>query len=99
MELNDFTLMESPSSDLMLLQVIKRYESNRKSPAESINTPYKYNDTHFYSKITFFWLNPFLHRGYEAPLEENDFGEIPENERSRKDYYEFLKIFSKQEVS
>lgn len=78
------------------LQIIKRYENSRKSPAESKNITYKHSNVHFYSKITYFWLNPLLYKGYQEPLEENDFGEIPENERSKQDYDKFSRIYSKQ---
>ncbi|KOB78708.1 putative ATP-binding cassette transporter sub-family C member 8 [Operophtera brumata] len=77
-------------------EIINRYENNRKSSAESKNIAYKHSDVHFYSRISYFWLNPLLYKGYVEPLEENDFGEIPENERSKKDYDNFSRIFSKQ---
>lgn len=80
------------------LQILKRYENNRKSPVQSKNIVYKHTDVHFYSKISYFWLNTLLYKGYKEPLEENDFGELPDNERSKKDYDQFSRIYSKQVV-
>lgn len=89
--------MQSEMNDINNnLQISKRYENNRKSPHGYKNIAYKHSDVHFYSKISYFWLNPLLYKGYGEPLEENDFGEIPENEQSKKDYDNFARIYSKQ---
>lgn len=72
-------------------EVTKRFRNDLKSNIPNIC--YKHNDTHFYSKITFFWLNSLLHKGYKSPLEPDYLGELPEDEHSLKYYKEFLKIF------
>lgn len=81
---------------LIHLQIMKRYENKRISPAESKNIAYKHGDVHFYSKVSYFWLNSLLYKGYQEPLEESDFGEIPETEQSKNDYDNFSRLFSKQ---
>ncbi|XP_041976836.1 ATP-binding cassette sub-family C member 9-like [Aricia agestis] len=70
-----------------------------KSSPESKNESYKYNDTHFYSKITFFWLNSLLYRGYETPLEKADLGSTPENEKSKNFYNKFKYVFNSQKAT
>ncbi|PZC84367.1 hypothetical protein B5X24_HaOG200320 [Helicoverpa armigera] len=72
-------------------EVTKRFRNDLKTNVPNIC--YKHNDTHFYSKITFFWLNSLLHKGYKSPLEPDYLGELPEDEHSVKYYKEFLKIF------
>ncbi|KAL4702536.1 hypothetical protein ACJJTC_001421, partial [Scirpophaga incertulas] len=74
-------------------EIAKRYQSHEKSSSGIENVSYKHSDTHFYSKITFFWLNPLLRRGYESPLEANDLGELPEDETSNVYYQNFKRIF------
>ncbi|KAH9643886.1 hypothetical protein HF086_012761 [Spodoptera exigua] len=77
--------------------VTKRFRNDLISnPA---NICYKHNDTHFYSKISFFWLNSLLKKGYKSPLEPDYLGELPEDERSVKYYKEFLKIYKNLEKS
>ncbi|CAH2074102.1 unnamed protein product, partial [Iphiclides podalirius] len=67
-------------------------ESSRKD-----NTSYKHNETHFYSKITFFWLNSLLYKGYwEMSQDENDFGNLPDDERSLNFYEKFKRIYHKR---
>lgn len=79
-----------------LFQVTKRFRNDLKSnPA---NICYKHNDTHFYSKISFFWLNSLLKKGYKSPLEPDYLGELPEDERSVKYYKELVKIYKNLEV-
>ncbi|KAF9410974.1 hypothetical protein HW555_010106 [Spodoptera exigua] len=78
-------------------EVTKRFRNDLISnPA---NICYKHNDTHFYSKISFFWLNSLLKKGYKSPLEPDYLGELPEDERSVKYYKEFLKIYKNLEKS
>ncbi|XP_035436877.2 ATP-binding cassette sub-family C member Sur-like [Spodoptera frugiperda] len=78
-------------------EVTKRFRNDLKSnPA---NICYKHNDTHFYSKISFFWLNSLLKKGYKSPLEPDYLGELPEDERSVKYYKELVKIYKNLEDS
>ncbi|CAG9096741.1 unnamed protein product [Plutella xylostella] len=84
-------------------EVTKSFYKNCKpsaAPTQSVhNVAYEHCDAHFYSKITFFWLNPLLYRGYETPLESEDLGELPEKERSYKHYHKFNKIYKDQVLS
>ncbi|XP_026329931.1 ATP-binding cassette sub-family C member Sur-like isoform X2 [Hyposmocoma kahamanoa] len=79
-------------------EVTKRYQSHQK-PTTDVNTTYKHSDTHFFAKISFFWLNTLLYRGYESPLEQDDLGELPDNEQSQKYYKIFKKLYKDQENS
>lgn len=72
----------------------KRHRDNHKSSIEHHNISYKHNNTHFYSKITFFWLNNLLWSGYESPLEEDDLGDVPEDEKSMIYYQKFKTIYN-----
>lgn len=78
-------------------EVTKRFRNDLKSNPDNIC--YKHNDTHFYSKISFFWLNSLLKKGYKSPLEPDYLGELPEDERSVKYYKEFVKIYKNLENS
>ncbi|XP_068629390.1 ATP-binding cassette sub-family C member 9 [Battus philenor] len=77
-------------------EVTKRPQLRQESTAKG-NVIYKHNETHFFSKITFFWLNSFLYKGYcdTSPC-QNDFGELPDDERSSMFYERFKKIYTKQ---
>ncbi|KAM3963463.1 LOW QUALITY PROTEIN: sulfonylurea receptor [Aphomia sociella] len=76
-------------------EVAKRRRREQQKPTtEDEHTTYKHNDTYFYSKIAFFWLNPLLYKGYLSPLEQDDLGELPENEKSQIYYEKFKRIYS-----
>ncbi|CAH2259124.1 jg9979 [Pararge aegeria aegeria] len=79
-------------------EVTKRLQSRQKSSTESDNIYYAYNETHFFSKVTFFWLNCFLYKGYFLP-DDNNFGGIPENERSNIYYEKFKKIYYNKKLN
>lgn len=83
-----------------LFQVSKINHTHQQSSSKD-STSYKHNETHFYSKITFFWLNSLLYKGYwEVLQEEDDFGDLPDDESSSKFYEKFKMIYDKQkEVS
>ncbi|XP_050344711.1 ATP-binding cassette sub-family C member Sur-like isoform X2 [Nymphalis io] len=76
-------------------EVTKRSNCRIKSSTESKNTLYLYNDTHFYSKITFFWLNTFLYKGYRLHLDNEDLKEVPEDETAKKHFKKFKAIINK----
>lgn len=84
---------------MQLFQVTKRSHGRQKPSSDTENVAYKHNNTHFYSKISFFWLNLLLYRGYEAPLENDDLGELPEQEQSRRYYHKFKRIYEEEEAS
>ncbi|KAJ2952805.1 hypothetical protein O0L34_g7165 [Tuta absoluta] len=79
-------------------EVTKKSEIRQKPTTEN-NVTYRHHDTHFFSKISFFWLNGLLRKGYEAPLEHDDLGDLPENEISKKYYDKFRRIYKEQENS
>ncbi|XP_049867154.1 ATP-binding cassette sub-family C member 3 [Pectinophora gossypiella] len=79
-------------------EVTKR-SRGRQKPSTETNTTYKHHDTHFFSKISFFWLNTLLRKGYEAPLEEDDLGDLPEREHSQIYYQKFCRVYKEQENS
>ncbi|XP_038215201.1 ATP-binding cassette sub-family C member Sur [Zerene cesonia] len=66
---------------------------NQKSPNDS-GVIYKYNETHFYGKITFFWLNSLLYKGCDIPLETDDLGPLPDEEKSKTCYEKFEQNYS-----
>ncbi|CAB3242093.1 unnamed protein product [Arctia plantaginis] len=72
-------------------EVRKRFRNDQSNHIPNIC--YKYNDTHFYSKVTFFWLNSLLRKGYRAPLDPDYLGDLPDDERSIHYYKEFDKIY------
>lgn len=74
-----------------LQQVAHRPQSWPKSTGDFDKTLYKYSQTHFYSKITFFWLNPLLYKGFWSPLEKDDLGDIPKTEHANT-YFDKLKV-------
>ncbi|XP_072943840.1 ATP-binding cassette sub-family C member Sur [Epargyreus clarus] len=80
-------------------EVSKRLQIRQKSTPAPDNITYRHNKTHFFSKISFFWLNSLLYRGYETGLEQDDLGELPEEERSNKYYQKFKRIYNKQEIT
>lgn len=83
-----------------MLQVAKRFQNNQKSSTDNLSdVTYLHNDSHFYSKISFYWLNPLLYKGYMSPLEQDDLGELPEEEKAIKHYTKLKKIYNYQKVS
>ncbi|XP_073944088.1 sulfonylurea receptor isoform X3 [Choristoneura fumiferana] len=78
-------------------EVTKRFQKDQKSSTDNLSdVTYLHNDSHFYSKISFYWLNPLLYRGYVSPLEQDDLGELPEVEKSIKHYTKLKRIYNNQ---
>ncbi|XP_013182103.1 PREDICTED: ATP-binding cassette sub-family C member 8 [Papilio xuthus] len=76
-------------------EVTKRNHGPQESFTKD-NVSYKHSETHFFSKITFFWLNPLLYKGYyETTHDEDDFGELPDDEKSSTIYARFKRIYQK----
>ncbi len=73
------------------------YVKRRKSSASTLfeECVYCYNDSALPSKLTFAWLLPLLRRGYKAPLELDDLGRLPGEERARV-HHQRLKQYLKQ---
>ncbi|XP_063359524.1 ATP-binding cassette sub-family C member Sur [Cydia amplana] len=74
-------------------EITKRIQNTQKSSSDILtDISYLHNDCHFYSKITFYWINSLLYKGYESPLEQEDLGELPQDERSVRHYNKLKKI-------
>lgn len=78
------------------MQVRKRFRNDQSNHVPNIC--YKHNDTHFYSKVTFFWLNSLLSKGYKVPLDPDYLGDLPDDERSIHYYKQFDKIYRNKNV-
>lgn len=59
---------------------------------------YKHSHSTFLSKITFFWLTPFLWRGYNDPIELDDLGTLHEADTCRTNYDRFHFIYRSFQV-
>ncbi|KAK0080738.1 hypothetical protein PV325_013438 [Microctonus aethiopoides] len=62
------------------------------------NTRVSYKHTHsaLLSKLTFHWVVDLLMRGYRAPLDLNDLGELPEEESTVIQFEKFRRIYDEQ---
>ncbi|XP_028037616.1 ATP-binding cassette sub-family C member Sur-like isoform X1 [Bombyx mandarina] len=77
--------------------VTKHFSHRDKTTNSSSKVSYKHNSSHFYSKISFYWINGLLYKGYESPLEMEDLGELPDKEKSVKYYKKFHSIYKSVE--
>lgn len=59
---------------------------------------YKYATANLYSKATFFWLTPLLWVGYTIPLELEDLGQLPKEERTEYQFKKFHDIYTREMV-
>ncbi|XP_020269793.1 ABC transporter C family member 10-like [Asparagus officinalis] len=50
----------------------------------------------FFSRMSFWWLNPLLKSGYKKPLQEKDIPTLDEDDRTENCYYSFLGELNKQ---
>ncbi|CAK1581990.1 unnamed protein product [Parnassius mnemosyne] len=89
-------LMSSVDCVCFYDEVTKRNQGRQESSRKD-NVFYRHSESHFYSKITFFWLNSFLYRGYsEISQDHDDFGELPEEEKSSMFYERFKRFYKNQ---
>lgn len=81
-----------------LLQIEKSKRYNIRGTG---NTRVSYKHTHsaLLSKLTFHWVVDLLMRGYRAPLDLNDLGELPEEESTVIQFEKFRRIYEEQRVS
>lgn len=49
-----------------------------------------------FSRLSFWWLNPLMNKGYEKSLEENDIPRLSENDRAETQYSLFLERLNEQ---
>lgn len=59
---------------------------------------YRHTSSVLLSKLTFYWVVDLLRRGYRAPLDLNDLGELPEEESTVIQFEKFRKIYEEQRV-
>lgn len=59
---------------------------------------YRHSHSTFLSRITFFWLTPFLWRGYHDPIELDDLGTLHEADTCRTHYDRFHFIYRSFQV-
>lgn len=53
----------------------------------------------FLSRITFHWVTDLLSRGYHAPLELYDLGQLPDKETTRNQFERFHDIYESERVT
>ncbi|XP_046482248.1 ATP-binding cassette sub-family C member Sur isoform X1 [Neodiprion pinetum] len=76
-----------------LVQKDRKYTVHRQ---QSSNISYKHREAPFLSRITFHWVVELLGRGYQAPLDLQDIGELPSEESTRVQFEKFWKIYKKE---
>jgi hypothetical protein len=59
---------------------------------------YKHATASLYSKATFFWLTPLLWVGYINPLELEDLGQLPKEEKTEHQFKKFHDIYISERV-
>ncbi|VVD03568.1 unnamed protein product, partial [Leptidea sinapis] len=79
------------SVTVMCAVVTKRSEDLKSSQTTS-NVSYKHYESHFYSRITFFWLNSFLYNIYDNHIEDLSLGTLPEEEKTKISYQRLRNI-------
>ncbi|XP_014489002.1 PREDICTED: ATP-binding cassette sub-family C member Sur [Dinoponera quadriceps] len=70
--------------------VIRKNNNRRKSYRQSVSP--------FLSRITFHWVTDLLWRGYRAPLELHDLGELPKEESTRNQFDRFRNIYETEKL-
>lgn len=78
------------------MQKCRRYTVKR--PDDARNT-YVHSASPFLSRITFHWVTDLLSRGYHAPLELHDLGQLPHEETTRNQFERFRDIYENERVT
>lgn len=60
---------------------------------------YRYNFANWWSKLSFYWLMPLLIKGFKEPLELEDLGQLPEEERIQYQFKRFTNVYYSLKVS
>ncbi|KAG5533852.1 hypothetical protein RHGRI_027896 [Rhododendron griersonianum] len=71
-------------------------EVNGNSKSESVVTVTPFSKANFFSKMSFWWLNPLMTRGKEKTLEDEDIPKLREEDRAEACYLLFTEHFNKQ---
>lgn len=82
----------------MSKQTETRGGSNRDSLDSSGNIRYLHNYSTLPSRITFYWFTGLLRLGYWHPLEEEDLGELPEEEKTSTQLNRFQIFYELEKV-
>ncbi|XP_078045328.1 sulfonylurea receptor isoform X2 [Augochlora pura] len=61
--------------------------------ADERGTVYRHSEATFVGRITFHWVVSLLSKGYEAPLECQDLGQLPEEESAARQFEKFKAVF------
>ncbi|XP_017767068.1 PREDICTED: ATP-binding cassette sub-family C member Sur [Eufriesea mexicana] len=56
-------------------------------------TVYKHAEAPFLDRITFHWVIDLLSKGYGTPLDNQDLGQLPEEETTRRQFEKFRKVY------
>ncbi|RLU19415.1 hypothetical protein DMN91_007972 [Ooceraea biroi] len=78
-----------------MMQKCRRYTMKR--PDDARNT-YVHSASPFLSRITFHWVTDLLSRGYHAPLELHDLGQLPDEETTRNQFERFRDIYETERL-
>ncbi|XP_014240364.1 ATP-binding cassette sub-family C member Sur isoform X2 [Cimex lectularius] len=77
-----------------LINEVKLEKDERKLPLGEYES-YVHKQSHWFSRLTFFWLTPLLRIGYTNPLEPEDLGKLPLEESAAEQYQNFLDSYQK----
>lgn len=69
-----------------------------RGPGSTHRVSYKHSYAVLLSKLTFHWIVDLLSRGYRAPLDLNDLGDLPEQETTVIQFDKFRGIYETQKV-
>ncbi|XP_076375179.1 uncharacterized protein LOC117218023 isoform X2 [Megalopta genalis] len=64
--------------------------------ADEPETAYRHSEATFVGRITFHWVVGLLSKGYEAPLERQDLGQLPEEESAARQFEKFKAILDEE---
>lgn len=70
---------------------------NDEQPKDDFVTPFA--NAGIFSRLSFWWLNSLMRKGYEKPLEENDLPLLSKKDRAEFQYTQFLDKLNKQKQS
>ncbi|KAJ0099464.1 hypothetical protein Patl1_20290 [Pistacia atlantica] len=71
-------------------------EANGTSNIDSVGQVSQFSEAGFFSKLSFWWLNPLMKRGWEKTLGDEDVPSLRETDRAGSCYLQFLDQLNKQ---
>ncbi|XP_076228088.1 sulfonylurea receptor isoform X2 [Nomia melanderi] len=63
---------------------------------DGARTVYRHSGAPFISRITFHWVINLLSKGYAAPLESQDLGELPVEESAARQFEKFRRVYDQE---